>query len=240
MSTSGRPSQLSILKQYGHTIAFYVPLEFTNHLSNGISFSDTQIARRRTRLGELIGYGRVSSRSQSLDIQIAALKEAGVKPEHLYLDKASGTKRTGRDALDDLLSRGVRKADTLVVTRLDRLARSTRDLHNISHLIQEKGVGLRVLQQNIDTTTPEGRLFFSVLSAMNCFETEIRKSRQREGIDAALAKGADSPFQGRPASIDHGRILKLSADGLGPAAIAKTMGIARSSVYRYLKQSHSA
>jgi len=179
-------------------------------------------------------YGRVSSRSQSLDIQIAALAKAGVKEEHLYLEKASGTNRTGRAALDDMLSRGIRRADTVVVTRLDRLARSTRDLHNIAHLLKEKGVGLRVLEQKIDTTTPEGRLFFSVLSAISTFETEIRKSRQREGIDAALAKGEASPFKGRPASIDSNEIKKLREQGMSPTAISRQLGIARSSVYRYL------
>lgn len=185
-------------------------------------------------MAELIGYGRVSSRSQSLDIQIEALTKAGVKTEHLYLEKASGAQRAGRDALDELLSRGIRKADTVVVTRLDRLARSTRDLHNIAHLLEQKGVGLRVLEQNIDTTTPEGRLFFSVLSAISTFETEIRKSRQREGIDAALAKGVDSPFKGRPASIDGQEIERLRAAGMSPTAISKQLGIARSSVYRHL------
>ena len=185
-------------------------------------------------MSELIGYGRVSSRSQSLDIQISALKNAGVKEEHLYLEKASGTKTVDRSALDDMLSRGIRKADTVVVTRLDRLARSTRDLHNIAHLLEEKGVGLRVLEQNIDTTTPEGRLFFSVLSAISTFETEIRKSRQREGIDAALAKGSDSPFKGRPSSINGDKIQRLYNEGMSPTAIGKELGIARSSVYRYL------
>lgn len=183
---------------------------------------------------ELIGYGRVSSRSQSLDIQVAALTQAGVREEHLYLEKVSGTSRAERHALDELLSRGIRKADTVVVTRLDRLARSTRDLHNIAHKLEQKGVGLRVLEQNIDTTTPEGRLFFSVLSAISAFETEIRKARQREGIDAALAKGKSSPFKGRPPSIDANLIRELSDKGVRPSAIAKRLGIARSSVYRYL------
>ena len=185
-------------------------------------------------MGELIGYGRVSSRSQSLDIQVAALTQAGVREEHLYLEKVSGTSRTDRHALKELLSRGIRKADTVVVTRLDRLARSTRDLHNIAHKLEQKGVGLRVLEQNIDTTTPEGRLFFSVLSAISTFETEIRKARQREGIDAALAKGKDSPFKGRPPSIDAELIRELSCKGVRPSAIAKQLGIARSSVYRHL------
>lgn len=189
-------------------------------------------------MGELIGYGRVSSRSQSLDIQISALTNAGVAREHLYLEKASGRKRAGRAALEDLLSRGIRKGDTVVCTRLDRLARSTRDLLQIAETLENKGVGLKVLEQPIDTTTSAGRLFFTIISAYGEFEASIRAERQREGIDAALAKGDDSPFKGRPSSIDAEAVLKLHRKGQTPTAIAKEMGIARSSVYRYLINDH--
>lgn len=187
-------------------------------------------------MGEMIGYARVSSTGQKLEVQIAALRGAGVADEHLYSEKATGTKRDGRQALEDLLTRGIRKGDTLVVTRLDRLARSSRDLHNIAHTLTTKGVGLRVLEQAIDTTTAEGRMFFTMLSAVAEFETEIRKSRQREGIDAALAKGDASPFKGRPATIDAKQVSTLRAEGMTPTAIAKALGVARSSVYRYLRE----
>lgn len=187
-------------------------------------------------MGELIGYTRVSSVGQKLDVQVAALRAAGVSDEHLYSEKATGTRRDGRQALDDLLTRGIRKGDTLVVTRLDRLARSTRDLRNIAHTLTSKGVGLRVLEQAIDTTTPEGRMFFTMLSAVSEFETEIRKARQREGIDAALAKGPDSPFKGRPATIDGDKVNAMRAQGMTPTVIAKALGVARSSVYRYLQE----
>jgi DNA invertase Pin-like site-specific DNA recombinase len=187
-------------------------------------------------MGELIGYARVSSAGQKLDVQAQALSKAGVQAEHLYQEKVSGTKREGRDALDDLLSRGVRRGDTLVVTRLDRLARSSRDLHNIAHALTEKGVGLKVLEQNIDTTTPEGRMFFTMLSAVAEFETEIRKARQTEGIAAARAKGDDNPFKGRPASIKRDKVRAKMASGMTPSAIAKDLGIARSSVYRVLEE----
>lgn len=187
-------------------------------------------------MGELIGYARVSSVGQKLDVQLAALRAAGVCDEHLYSEKITGTKRDNRQALDELLTRGIRKGDTLAVTRLDRLARSTRDLHNIAYVLTKKGVGLRVLEQAIDTTTPEGRMFFTMLSAVAEFETEIRKARQREGIDAALAKGQNSPFKGRPATIDGRTIRSMRAKGMTPTAIAKALGVARSSVYRYLKE----
>jgi len=188
------------------------------------------------RGGALIGYGRVSSRSQDLSIQIDALTGAGVKESQLYVEKVSGTKREGRDQLEYMLDRGLRKNDCLVITRLDRLARSTRDLLKIADILDKKEADLVCLEQPVNTTTPEGRLFFTLLGAFGEFETAIRAARQREGIDAALAKGADSPFKGRPATIDAERVKALKADGLGATAIAKEMGITRQSVYRLLKK----
>ncbi|WP_260030936.1 recombinase family protein [Leisingera caerulea] len=185
-------------------------------------------------MGEMIGYARVSSRGQNIDPQIDALTRAGVKSDHMYQEKVSGKSRTGRAELEALLHRGIRKGDKLVVTRLDRLARSLRDLQNITHDLKEREVDLVVLEQSIDTSTAEGRLFFNMLGAIGEFETELRKARQREGIDAALAKGADSPFKGRPVTIDADRVLSLRQQGMTPTAIAKELGIARSSVYRYL------
>ena len=185
-------------------------------------------------MSELIGYARVSSRSQSLDVQEAALTNVGVKPEHLYMEKVSGRKREGRAALEDMLSRGVRKGDTVVCTRLDRLARSTRDLLQIAQTLEDKGVNLKVLEQPVDTTNAAGKLFFTILGAFGEFEASIRAERQREGIDAALAKGTDSPFKGRPATIDGEKVAAMKSNGMSPSAIAKQLGIARSSVYRYL------
>ena len=191
-------------------------------------------------MGELIGYARVSSLSQKLDVQCAALTEAGVRPEHLYAEKVSGRSRDGRIALEDLLTRGIRRDDTVLVTRLDRLARSTRDLLRIADILEDKGVNLRVLEQPVDTSSPAGKLFFVLLGAFGEFEASIRTERQREGINAALAKGKDSPFKGRPASIDGDRIKELADAGWGPSLIARDMGIARSSVYRYLQHPERA
>lgn len=186
-------------------------------------------------MGEMIGYARVSSRGQNIEPQIDALTRAGVHPDHLYQEKVSGTSRNGRVELETLMHRGIRKGDKLVVTRLDRLARSMRDLQNIAHELKEREVDLVVLEQAIDTSTAEGRLFFNMLGAVGEFETELRKARQREGIDAALAKGEHSPFKGRPASIDANMVMSLRQQGMTPTAIAKELGIARSSVYRYLR-----
>jgi DNA invertase Pin-like site-specific DNA recombinase len=128
----------------------------------------------------------------------------------------------------------------LVVLRLDRLARSLRDLQNIAHVLREKQVNLRVLEQAIDTGTPEGRMFFGMLGAIAEFETELRKARQSEGIAAAKAKGPLSPFKGRPATIDTAKVKALRAEGLSPTAISKKLGTARSSVYRLLEEGGQA
>jgi DNA invertase Pin-like site-specific DNA recombinase len=184
-------------------------------------------------MGELVGYARVSSRSQSLDIQVAALINAGVSKEHLYMEKVSGRTRDGRAALEDMLARGIRRGDTVLCTRLDRLARSARDLLQIAQTLEDKGVNLRVIEQPIDTTTATGKLFFTLLGAYGEFEATIRAERQREGIDAALKRDV-SPFKGRPATIDGQRIAELHAGGVSPTRIARDLGVARSSVYRYL------
>lgn len=186
-------------------------------------------------MGELIGYARVSSRTQSLDIQTAALTGAGVKPEHLFAEKVTGTKTDGRTELARMLAYA-RKGDVVVISKLDRLARSLTDLLTITAQLAKKGVQLRCLDQSIDTTTPEGRMTYQILGAVAEFETAIRSARQREGIDAALGKGDASPFKGRPASIEADKVAQLKADGLTPTAIAKKLGIARSSVYRYLTE----
>jgi len=226
---------LCILTQDGENASKYVRLDFPNHLSDGYDLQDSHIGQKGQVMGELIGYARVSSRGQSLDVQEDALIKAGVSPEHLYSEKVSGRSRDGRQALAELLGRGIRKGDTVVCTRLDRLARSTRDLLEIAKTLEDKGVHLRVLEQPIDTSTAAGKLFFTILGAFGEFEATIRAERQREGIDAALAKGDASPFKGRPATVDAGRVAKLRAEGKTPTQIAKDLGIARSSVYRYLQ-----
>lgn len=175
----------------------------------------------------LIGYCRVSSTGQSLEIQEAQLTEAGC--EEIFSEKRSGTSTARRDQLD-LALRFVRKGDILVVTRLDRLARSISDLSKIIDQLAAKQVGFRCLQQGaVDTTKPEGRLMLQLLGCFAEFETAIRKERQREGIEKAKSEGR---YRGRPKSIDPASIAALEAQGHGPAAIAKHLGIGRASVYR--------
>ena len=137
-------------------------------------------------MGELIGYARVSSRTQSLDIQTDAL--TGANCTKIFAEKFTGTRTTGRVELERLLEY-VREGDIVCIAKLDRLARSLPDLLKITAKLESKGVELRCLDQAIDTTTPEGRMTYQILGAVAEFETSIRKARQREGIDAALAKG---------------------------------------------------
>lgn len=177
----------------------------------------------------LVGYARVSSEGQSLEVQIEHLKNAGC--EKIFAEKQSGASACDRMALQDALE-WLREHDTLIVTRLDRLARSGKNLHNIIHKLSEKQVGFQCLQQGaVDTTTSMGKLVLGILGAVAEFETDIRKERQREGIEKAKKRGV---YKGRPASIDADKVRELEAAGMGGAAIAKKMGIGRASVYRLL------
>lgn len=177
----------------------------------------------------IIGYARVSSTSQSLDIQHEALTAAGA--DKIFSEKVSGRSTTDRDQLALALS-FAREGDTLAVTRLDRLARSVSDLHRIIETLNAKGVSFRCLNQpGVDTDTSTGRLMLAMLGAVAAFEADIRRERQMEGVRKAQAAGK---YRGRPASIDPGKVKELKSAGMGAAAIAKTLNIGRASVYRAL------
>lgn len=178
----------------------------------------------------LVGYARVSSAGQSLEIQEAKLAEAGC--DEVFAEKRSGTNVADRQALEECL-RFLRKGDILLVTKMDRLARSVADLSALVDGLNARAVGFRVLDQSgIDTTTPNGRLMLHLLAAVAEFETNLRKERQREGIDAAKARGVYT--RGRPSSVSEADVRRLKSDGLGATAIAKQLGIGRASVYRAL------
>jgi DNA invertase Pin-like site-specific DNA recombinase len=163
-------------------------------------------------------------------VQRQALKAAGVHT--VFEEKASGTKRDGRAELAKMLS-VLGEDDTLVVTRLDRLGRSLRDLANVAHEIEEAGANLKVLEQSVDTSTAAGRAFFGMLAVFAAFETDVRRERQMEGIEAAKHKGA---YTGGQKRLDRTRVQQLVEAGVGPAAIARQLGMARSSVYRLLDE----
>ena len=174
----------------------------------------------------LYGYARVSSTDQDLTLQRTALKAAGCTV--IRAEKASGTSRKGRSELETLMD-FLRPGDTLVVTRIDRLARSMRDLQNLVHELREKGAHLKATEQPVDTSTAAGKAFLDMLGVFAEFEANLRRERQLEGIAAAKAKGI---YKGRPKSINVHEVKSLLESGFGPTAVAKRMGIGRASVYR--------
>lgn len=175
------------------------------------------------------GYARVSSSGQDLEVQIDALTAAGC--ETIRQEKVSGTSIQGRDELNTLLE-FMRDGDELVITRIDRLARSIRDLQNIVYDLDKKGVTLSATEQPIDTKTSVGKCFLDMLGVFAEFETNLRKERQMEGIAKAKDKGV---YKGRKPTIDVQKVKELRDTGLGASKIAKELGIGRASVYRALE-----
>ena len=177
----------------------------------------------------IYSYARVSTFDQDLGIQRTALKAAGCKV--IRAEKASGSRRDGRTELQVLLD-FVQPGDTLVVTRIDRLARSMKDLQDIVHELKQKEVALRATEQPVDTSTAAGKACLDMLGVFAEFETNLRRERQLEGIKAAKARGV---YKGRKPTIDPVELRRLrDEEKLGPAAIARRLGIGRASVYRVL------
>ena len=175
-----------------------------------------------------VGYARVSSVGQNLESQLIALKEYGC--EKIFQEKVSGTSTKGREQFKQCLE-FVRESDELVVTRIDRCSRSVLDLQLIIKELEDKGVTFSATEQSINTKTPEGKCFLNMLSVFSEFETNLRRERQLDGIKANRHK-----FKGKQTTIDVKRIKALKEVGLGATAIAKDMGIDRTSVYRLLKR----
>ena len=159
-------------------------------------------------------------------MQRAALKAAGC--DVIRAEKASGARRGGRTELQTLLE-FLRKGDTLVVTRIDRLARSVKDLQDIVHELKARR-SAKATEQPIDTGTAAGKAFLDMLAVFAEFETNLRKERQLEGIAAAKARGV---YKGRRPTIDAGLVRKLAAEGAGGTEVARRLGIARASVYGF-------
>jgi len=174
------------------------------------------------------GYARVSTTDQDLSIQVEALESAGCGL--IRSETASGTTTHGRPELETLLT-FLRKGDTLVVTRIDRLARSVLDLQKIVADLKSRGINLRATEQPIDTSTAAGKAFLDMLGVFAEFETNLRRERQAEGIAKAKSAGI---YKGRPPSIERADIERLQAEGKGPTEIARKLGIGRASVYRLM------
>ena len=180
----------------------------------------------------LIGYARVSTEDQSLDLQLDALLKAGC--EKLFRDTASGVK-SERKGLAEALAY-VREGDVIVVWKLDRLGRSLQHLIEVMTELQGRGVGFRSLQENIDTTTAGGKLVFHLFGALAEFERELIRERTNAGLKAARVRGR---LGGRKPVMDEKKIAKARALIADPAIqiadICATLNVSRSTLYKYLK-----
>lgn len=186
-----------------------------------------------------IGYGRVSTRDQHPEAQQDAL--AGAACDRIFIDKASG-KLASRPELDKALI-SAREGDQIVITKLDRLGRSLKNLIELSDQLREQGVGLVVLDQGIDTSTPAGRMFFQIIGAIAEFEHAMIVERTKDGLEAARARGRKGGRKQalRPRQVELAQAMydELGDDGKRKHTvkdIADELGVARTTVYRYLER----
>src|SRR4029079_18536960 len=174
------------------------------------------------------GYARVSSTDQDCALQEARLRAAGC--EVIRAERVSGPSRDGRDELARLMA-FLHAGDELVVVKLDRLGRSTRDVLNLVHELEAKGAHLRVLEPEVSTKGLIGKMVLTVLGMVAEMEVGFIRERQRAGIEAAKARGV---YKGRPITLDHAKIIDLHKKGDGATAIAKAIGCSRGAVYKVL------
>ncbi len=180
------------------------------------------------------GYARVSTTDQDPALQVDALHAAGVDPNRVFVDVASGALAT-RPQLEQLRSR-LRPGDTLVVWRLDRLSRSLTHLVGLIAELGEQQIGFVSLTEAIDTTTPAGRLLFGVMASLAQFERDVIRERTTAGLAAAKARGR---VGGRPTIMTPDNLAvarQMLADGKPKAVVAKTIGVSRPTLYAYLGQ----
>lgn len=185
----------------------------------------------------LIGYARVSTEDQNLDLQRDALQRAGC--ERIFEEKMSGRVGTKRPELDAALA-FLRPEDQLVVWKIDRLGRSLREMIETAHLLQERNIKLRSLTENVDTETANGRLMFNFLGTIAEYFLDLNRERTMEGLKAALARGRKG---GRrrllaEADLEIGRAL-LAAGTIPVAEVAKRLGVSRQTLYRYFPQARA-
>jgi DNA invertase Pin-like site-specific DNA recombinase len=184
---------------------------------------------------ETIGYARVSTTGQSLEVQIEELNKASV--DRIFQEKASGA--TGeREQLKAMIDY-VRQGDTVMCCKIDRIARSTQDLLGIVEKLKSKGVGFKILDIQLDTSTATGKLMLTTLGAIATFEREMMLERQAEGIAKAKQRGA---YKGRKptARMQATEVKTLVSQGLTKEAIAEKLNIGVASVYRILREAKAA
>ncbi|SCY34614.1 recombinase family protein [Microvirga guangxiensis] len=176
-----------------------------------------------------IGYARDSNSDQNLQTQIDKLKAEGC--EVVRSEKVSGASRDGRNELATIIE-FLRSGDELVVTRLDRLGRNTRDVLNIVHEVEQKRAFLTILDPLVSTRGEMGHPVLTVLDMVAQMERRFIKERQRDGIEKAKAEGV---YKGGKRRLDHAKVKAMHSEGHGPAAIAKALGCSRMQVCRVLQ-----
>jgi DNA invertase Pin-like site-specific DNA recombinase len=179
----------------------------------------------------LVGYARVSTGEQNLDLQTDSLRESGC--ERLFTDIGSGA-RSDREGLREIFE-FLRKGDTLVVWKLDRLGRSLKHLIELVAKLDQQGIGFRSLQENIDTTTSGGKLVFHVFGALAEFERDIIRERTQAGLAAARSRGRRG---GRPKAMSEQQLIMartlLNDPKTTVSEVCLTLGVSRSTLYRHL------
>jgi DNA invertase Pin-like site-specific DNA recombinase len=196
------------------------------------------------QINQKYGYARVSSNSQNLAAQLLQLKENGINSSNIFQEKVSGRKKDNRDKFNKLLET-VKAGDTIVVTKLDRFARSTKDAINTIEMLNEKSVSLIILNlggQTVDTTSSYGKFMITVLSGVAELEADINKERQAEGIALAKKRGV---YRGRPkkytsrnTKLQHALELFYERENNGKTVnqIADITGVSRATLYRAAKE----
>ncbi|MFF0936297.1 UNVERIFIED_CONTAM: recombinase family protein [Kocuria sp. CPCC 205316] len=190
-------------------------------------------------MGKLIGYARVSTRQQDADRQVSDLLEAGVRRIDIYVDSGVSGGRASRPALDKAVA-SLEEGDTLVITTLDRLGRSTQTMLAFAEALRARGAGLRVLNLDggdVDTATPMGSMVFTVMAALAQMELEIKRERITDSVAKRRAAGKD--LGGRRQTFTDSQIrnaLRLIESGEPATQVARDLGMSRATLYRRIRE----
>jgi DNA invertase Pin-like site-specific DNA recombinase len=183
----------------------------------------------------LVGYARVSTHDQHLDLQLSALQEVGC--EKIYQDELSGAKNNPAGLM--LALEVVRQGDTLVVWKLDRLGRSLKGLLDLINQLRQRGINFKSITDDVDTTTPAGRFFFHVMASLAQMERELIAERTKAGLAAARAKGRIGGRKRKMTDSKMESARKLLAAGVLPKEVAQNLSVSLATLYRWLPASEN-